>query len=46
MKLAFGSEDRGSDQLLFAMLRDVFMTKDSGAPISILPEEENAFKSR
>ncbi|KAI3333971.1 hypothetical protein F4824DRAFT_512558 [Ustulina deusta] len=34
------------DQLLFAMLRDVFMTKDSGAPISILPEEENAFKSR
>ncbi|KAI3331203.1 hypothetical protein F4824DRAFT_504220 [Ustulina deusta] len=46
MNLAFGSEDGGSDQLLFAMLRDVSMTKDSGAPISILPEEENAFKSR
>ncbi|KAI1157749.1 hypothetical protein F5B18DRAFT_643736 [Nemania serpens] len=46
MNLAFGSEAGGSDDLLFAMLRNVSMTKDPGAPIYILPEEENAFKWR
>ncbi|KAI1424703.1 hypothetical protein F5Y12DRAFT_428331 [Xylaria sp. FL1777] len=46
MNLAFGSEARGSNKLLFSMLRNVFMTKDPSAPINILPEEKDAFKSQ
>lgn len=46
MNLAFGSEDGGSDELLFAMLRNVSMIRDSSAPIDILPEEEDMFESR
>lgn len=46
MNLASGSKAGGSDDLLFAMLCNVSITKDLGSPIYILLEEENASKWR
>ncbi|KAI1085901.1 hypothetical protein F5B19DRAFT_264814 [Rostrohypoxylon terebratum] len=45
MSLAFGNE-AGRDEQLFAMLRDMSMSRDANAPVDITAKEYRAFEQR